>query len=49
MKEQRKLMGLRAHVEELLSEGWRITAREPLALRRGKERLHYRLGMLVSA
>lgn len=49
MKEQRKLTGLRAHVEELLSEGWRITAREPLALRRGRERLHYRLGMLVSA
>lgn len=48
MKEQRKLTGLRAHVEELLSEGWRITAQEPLALRRGRERLHYRLGMLVS-
>jgi len=33
MKEQRKLIGLRTHLEELLSDGWRITAREPLALR----------------
>lgn len=49
MKEQRTLIGLRAHVEELLSQGWRITSREPLALKRGRERLHYRLGMLVSA
>lgn len=49
MKEQRKLTGLRAHVEELLREGWQITAREPLVLRRGAERLHYRLGMLVTA
>ncbi|WP_201752555.1 hypothetical protein [Pseudomonas knackmussii] len=49
MKEQRKLRGLRAHVDELLSQGWQISAREPLALKRGRQRLHYRHGMLVSA
>lgn len=49
MKEQRKLPGLRAHVDELLSQGWRITSRDPLALRRGRERLNFSCGMLVAA
>lgn len=48
MKEQRKLSGLRAHIEELLNQGWQITTREPLALRRGQERLQYRHGMLIN-
>ncbi|CDF82658.1 hypothetical protein PKB_1293 [Pseudomonas knackmussii B13] len=49
MKEQRKLRGMRAHVDELLSQGWRTTSRDPLALKRGPQRLHYRHGMLINA
>ena len=33
MKEQRFLPALRAHIEQLLDEGWVIAAREPLRCR----------------
>ncbi|SDH49725.1 hypothetical protein [Pseudomonas panipatensis] len=48
MKEQRTLNGLRAHVDQLLQQGWKITAREPLLLKYGRNRLRYDCGMLIS-
>lgn len=49
MKDQRKFHGLRAHVDQLLSEGWYIASRRPLTLKRGSEQLRFRLGMLLDA
>ena len=49
MKDQRKFHGLRAHVDQLLNEGWYIASRRPLTLKRGAECLQHRQGMLLSA
>lgn len=48
MKEQRKFHGLRAHIDDLLNRGWTITSREPLLLKRGRNRLQVCHGMLTS-
>ncbi|MDN6857321.1 hypothetical protein QO207_12065 [Pseudomonas sp. CAN2814] len=49
MTEQRQFHGLRLYVDQLLLEGWSITSREPLTLKRGQERLQHLHGMLLSA
>ena len=48
MKEQRYLPALRAHIEQLLDEGWVITTRAPLKLRYGRQSCVVRHGMLIS-
>ena len=48
MKEHRFLPALRAHIEQLLDEGWVIAAREPLKLRLGRQHCVVRHGMLIS-
>ncbi|MGQ7960532.1 hypothetical protein ACUTAF_22915 [Pseudomonas sp. SP16.1] len=35
-KEQRKLPALRAHIDQMLREGWEIIDRNPLKLRSGR-------------
>ena len=48
MKEQRHLPALRAHIDQLLSEGWIIASRTPLTLRHGQETFLVSHGMLIS-
>jgi hypothetical protein len=48
MKEQRHLPALRAHIEQLLHQGWVITTRAPLKLRNGRQSLVVSHGMLIS-
>ena len=48
MKEQRHLPSLRAHIEQLLNEGWIITTRAPLKLRHGRQSCVVSHGMLIS-
>ncbi|MFU4924166.1 hypothetical protein ACM7Z6_30640, partial [Pseudomonas aeruginosa] len=46
---KRMLPGLRAHVDQLLRDGWWISARDPLTLKRGSDRLLCLDGMLVGS
>lgn len=46
---KRMLPGLRAHVDQLLRDGWWISARDPLTLKRGSDRLQCLDGMLVGS
>ncbi len=46
---KRMLPGLRAHVDQLLRDGWWISARDPLTLKRGTDRLLCLDGMLVGS
>lgn len=48
MKEQRYLPALRAHIEELLGNGWVIASRDPLTLRNGHRCYLVAHGMLIS-
>ncbi len=46
---KRMLSGLRAHVDQLLRDGWWISARDPLTLKRGSDRLQCLDGILVGS
>jgi hypothetical protein len=48
MKEQRYLPALRAHIEQLLHEGWVIAQRNPLKLQFGSKTCLVSHGMLIS-
>ncbi|MDP3815560.1 hypothetical protein [Pseudomonas sp.] len=48
MEEQRYLPALRAHIDQLLSQGWVIAARNPLKLQLGRKTCLVRHGMLIS-
>lgn len=48
MKEQRYLPALRAHIDQLLSEGWVIAQRNPLKLQLGGRTCLVTHGMLIS-
>ncbi|WP_296217503.1 hypothetical protein [Pseudomonas sp. UBA2684] len=48
MKEQRSLPALRAHIEQLLSNGWVIAERSPLKLQLGRRTCLVLHGMLIS-
>jgi hypothetical protein len=47
--EQREFNGMRAHVEQLLANGWSITARFPLTLERQRQKAVVRCGVLISS
>ena len=46
-QEQRYLPALRAHIDQLLSKGWVIIARNPLQLRSGTRTYLVMHGMLI--
>ncbi|MGE8293934.1 MAG: hypothetical protein ACN6PH_00145 [Pseudomonas sp.] len=48
MKEQRHFPALRAHIEQLLSDGWIISSRTPLILQKGHRCYLVSHGMLIS-
>lgn len=48
MKEQRYLPALRAHIDQLLREGWVIAQRNPLKLQFGGRSCLVTHGMLIS-
>ncbi|MBX9912828.1 MAG: hypothetical protein K2Y25_02920 [Pseudomonadaceae bacterium] len=48
-KEQREFNAMREHVEALITQGWRITARFPLTLERQGSRAVVRCGVLISS
>ncbi|MDM8349127.1 hypothetical protein P8H27_09440 [Pseudomonas sp. sp1636] len=48
MQEQRHLPALRAHINQLLSEGWVIAQRNPLKLQLGSRTCLIMHGMLIS-
>lgn len=48
MKGQRKFHGLRAHIDNLLNQGWAITSCDPLLLKHGRNRLQACHGILIS-
>ena len=48
MKEQRYLPALRAHIDQLLREGWVIAQRNPLKLQLGGRTCLVTHGMLIS-
>ena len=48
MKEQRYLPALRAHIDQLLREGWVIAQRNPLKLQLGGRSCLVTHGMLIS-
>jgi hypothetical protein len=48
MKEQRYLPALRAHIDQLLREGWVIAQRTPLKLQLGGRSCLVTHGMLIS-
>lgn len=48
MKEQRYLPALRAHIDQLLGNGWVIAERNPLRLQHGRKVCVVRHGMLIS-
>jgi hypothetical protein len=48
-EEQREFNAMREHVEALITQGWRITARFPLTLERQGSRAVVRCGVLISS
>jgi len=48
VEEQRYLPALRAHIDQLLNQGWVIAARNPLKLQLGRKTCLVRHGMLIS-
>ncbi|HEX5844379.1 MAG TPA: hypothetical protein VFY62_18035 [Pseudomonas sp.] len=48
MEEQRYLPALRAHIDQLLNQGWVIASRSPLKLQFGRKTCLVRHGMLIS-
>lgn len=48
MKEQRRYLALRAHIDELIQSGGRILSREPLTLRANGNLYTIAHGMLIS-
>lgn len=46
-KEQRHLPALRAHIDQMLSNGWQIIGRSPLKLRCGHKICLVMHGMLI--
>lgn len=47
MKEQRKYLALRAHIENLLQDGAQIVSREPFTLRIQGHLFRVQYGMLI--
>lgn len=47
MKEQRKYLALRAHIENLLQEGAKIVSRDPFTLRISGHLFRVQHGMLI--
>ncbi|HSC82566.1 MAG TPA: hypothetical protein VLC30_03015 [Pseudomonas sp.] len=47
MKEQRKFLALRHHIEGLLQNGAKIVTREPFTLRVGRHLYQVQHGMLI--
>lgn len=48
VEEQRYLPALRAHIDQLLNQGWVIASRSPLKLQFGRKTCLVRHGMLIS-
>lgn len=46
-QEQRKLPALRAHIDQMLRDGWQIIDRNPLKLRNGRKTCLVMHGMLI--
>lgn len=47
--EQREFTAMRAHIEQLLNNGWSITSRSPLTIERQGQRSVVRCGVLISS
>lgn len=47
MQEQRQLPALRAHIDQLLKNGWQIICRSPLQLSNGRRSYLVLHGMLI--
>jgi hypothetical protein len=47
--EQREFTAMRAHIEQLLGNGWTITSRFPLTIERQGRKSVVRCGVLISS
>lgn len=47
-RKERKLSELRSHIDDMLADGWHISARNPLTLQQGSRTCYVLHGMLIS-